>query len=514
LKKIVLLLGAVFLLFVACGRRAPRSPVLAEIGDRKITVEDFRRNYEFGLSHLKTGPDRKRTYLNYMINEAILAQQGYKLGLQNSERVRRLEQDLMDELLVEAWFDHEVASKITVTPQEIRDAITKAKVSWKLRYWYEPNVEFAGRVHQAMLERGYTSVVDEILRSNPEVQMQPKDFETGYLTYLDVSDELLAAIQDLPMGEISQPVEMEGGFFIFQVLDIRRQGITEYEYQERAESYRQILYYRKLNKAAAAYTAQFMTPKNVTTKGEPFRLLADALQAWAAQKQEGPRDFLKAVRTAQPEDGKLYELGQRLGTTLVTFEGGAWTVEDYLKHLNPGVLKRHFADRSQLRNALNNEIAIAVRDHFFTEAARKKKLDRLPSVQSELTAWRNKWVFEECRRYYGQNVQAVDDQAAADFFNAHLAQYRMRPDDQPLLAQNLERARRDAYHHQMLRRLDQVIDSLQVAFPVVVHQDVLDTIKTVEFEKSRWASMQVYKRSSNRLAVPIVDPGWGAFIKQ
>jgi len=510
----VLLLGAVFLLFVACGRRAPRSPVLAEIGDRKITVEDFRRNYEFGLSHLKTGPDRKRTYLNYMINEAILAQQGYKLGLQNSERVRRLEQDLMDELLVEAWFDHEVASKITVTPQEIRDAITKAKVSWKLRYWYEPNVEFAGRVHQAMLERGYTSVVDEILRTNPEVQMQPKDFETGYLTYLDVSDELLAAIQDLPMGEISQPVEMEGGFFIFQVLDIRRQGITEYEYQERAESYRQILYYRKLNKAAAAYTAQFMTPKNVTTKGEPFRLLADALQAWAAQKQEGPRDFLKAVRTAQPEDGKLYELGQRLGTTLGTFEGGAWTVEDYLKHLNPGVLKRHFADRSQLRNALNNEIAIAVRDHFFTEAARKKKLDRLPSVQSELTAWRNKWVFEECRRYYGQNVQAVDDQAAADFFNAHLAQYRMRPDDQPLLAQNLERARRDAYHHQMLRRLDQVIDSLQVAFPVVVHQDVLDTIKTVEFEKSRWASMQVYKRSSNRLAVPIVDPGWGAFIKQ
>ena len=516
MKKITLVVLTLPLLLtvISCDYfKKSKQPVVAEVGRRIITVDGFRRNYEFGLSNLKTGPDRKLSYLNCMINETILSQQGYRLGLQNSERVKRLEQDLIDELLVEAWFDHAVSSKITVTPQEIREAINKAKVSWKLRYWYEPNAEFAGRVREAMVERGYAAVVDEILASNPEVQVKPKDFETGYLTYLDVSDELLDAIQNLPMGEISQPIEMQGGYFLFQVVDIRRQGVTEYEYQDRAESYRQILYYRKLNKAAAVYTSQYMTPKQVTTKGEPFRLMADAVQHWAKEKTSAERtDFLAAARSAQPADGRLYELSQRLGQTLVVFKGGSWTVEDFLKQFNPGKLHKLFNDRSRLRSALSEEIALKVRDHFFAQEARAKKLDRLPSVQSQLTEWRDKWVFEECRRYYGQGVGEVDEKQAADFFNLHQSYYKMRPDDTPLLADNLKRVQRDAFHQNMLSRLQQVIDSLKVSYPVVIHHEVLDTLQTIEFAKSRWATLQVYKRSSNRLAVPIVDPGWGAKI--
>jgi hypothetical protein len=37
----------------------------------------------------------------------------------------------------------------------------------------------------------------------------------------------------------------------------------------------------------------------------------------------------------------------------------------------------------------------------------------------------------------------------------------------------------------------------------------LDTITTIEFQKSRWAGLQVFKRSNNRLAFPVVDPAWG-----
>ena len=278
-----MLINILLFCLYACGEKTTSDPedvVVASVGDRVITVRDFRRNYEFGLPHLKKGPDRKRSYLDFMIKEMVLAQQGYELNLDKSERVRKLERGLQDELLVEALFEHEVKDKIDIPDKEIRDAITKSKVQWKMRYWFEPNIDYAERVCQAMREHGYAKVVEDILRSNPEVNIKPKHLESKYLTWLEVKPALLEIIKDLPVGDISDPVEMDGGYFIFQLVDIRREPLSEYDYQERAESYRQILFYRKLKEKAIQYVSDFMTPKNVVTKGDVFRKLSNALETW------------------------------------------------------------------------------------------------------------------------------------------------------------------------------------------------------------------------------------------
>ncbi len=500
------------IVFVSCHKKSQET-VVARVGDRVITVTDFRRNYEFGLSNLKAGPDRKGAYLNFMINEMVLAQQGYRLGLQNSDYVKHQEDILSDELLVEALFDQEVKSKITVTPEEVREAALKAKVNWKLRYWYEPNADFAGRVRQEMVQRGYAAVVDEILGSNPEVQMKPKDFETDYLTWIDVPEEVMAAIENLPVGEISQPLEMDNGYYLFQVADIRRQGVTDFELQDRAESWRQILFYRKMNKASALWVQKFMTPKNVTTKGPAFRLLADAIFAWAKAKPAERQGFLQSVNNARESDSVLYAVRQELNKNLVTFKDGDVTIAEFLSKFDPGILKKSYHDLHALRASLNEQIALQVRDRCMAEEAKKRKLHRLPSVQKELSAWRDKWVFEESRRRYGRGV-SYDDQQAAEFFTAHIDHYKSRPTEQPTLADNLARVRRDVYHQNILTRLNQVIDSLKTDYPVVIYKNVLDTINTVEFQKSRWASLQVYKRSTNRMAIPIVDPGWAVGVKR
>ena len=188
LKKQTILLLIVMLLIATifnfnCGKKTePDQVVLAKVGDKVITAEEFRFNYEFGLPHLKLGPNPKESYLNYMIKEELLALAGYDEGLDNSERVQRLENELTEELLVEQLFKKEVDDKITVTPDEIKDAIVKSSVKWKLRYWVEPSPDHANSVYAAMRKNGYGAVVDEILKSNPEIRMNMKDFETDYLT--------------------------------------------------------------------------------------------------------------------------------------------------------------------------------------------------------------------------------------------------------------------------------------------------------------------------------------------
>ncbi len=510
LKILLLPLPLIWVLgYFSCSKNnEAKIAVLAQVGDKVITVDDFRYNYEFGFPHLKKGPDRKRSYLDYMLREEILARAGYQLGMDESDRVQRLEKELLDELLVEELFKKEIHDKINITDDEIRDAITKSKVKWKLRYWVEPNLDYANRVCQTMRRHGYAAVVDEILSSNPEGSLKPEDFETDYLTSFDVSAALLAAIKEIPLGEISDPVELNGVYFIFQIVDIRRESIMEDEYQTKAERYRNILFYRRVKDEARRFVSDFMTPKNVVTKGDAFRKLADALYEWQTTGEKSAREFKEVIQSTKDEDSAIFSLKQNLSTTLVTFKGGQWTISDFVTRFDANSIVVNSKSKHEFRAQLNQDIALQVRNYFFISEALDRKLDHDPSVQDQLQRWRDKWVYEEARSYYIHNLEIDEDQARKYFLQSK-DKYKIRWDDEPNFDKFALQIKRDAFIQRAQLILTNIVDSLRAVFPVVINVAILDTVEVLDSKKSRWLSVQVYKLSSNRMARPVVDPAWG-----
>jgi hypothetical protein len=250
-----------------------------------------------------------------------------------------------------------------------------------------------------------------------------------------------------------------------------------------------------------------MTPLNLTTKGEPFRRLADALYEWNKLDSLHHSSFRQAIEKATPEQRPLYAAREVLGQRLTAFGKEEWTVAEFLDRLHPMKLQKSLNDRSLLRSALNDEIARSVRDHVLVDLAKSKKLERTETVQKSLREWRDKWVYEECRKNFSSPIH-VDDQDLQRYFSQYSDRYRVRPTDTLKVTWNDDRVKRDALHNQVVARLNQVTDSLRSVFPVTINKAVLDTITTVE-SKSRWMSLQVFKNSSHRLATPIVDPGWG-----
>ena len=510
IRFLMIILSTGFFIFnFSCSKKVdPEDVVVARIGNDVITVGEFRRNYEFGLPHLKKGSDRKGSYLDFMIKEKILSLEGYRLNLDNSERVQRLEHELSDELLVEELFIKEVHDKIKITPDDIKKAVNKSKISWKLRYWVEPTPHYANSVCLAMRQRGYSAVLEDIMKSNPEVELKPKDFESDYITWLEAPPEMLEAIKDLPVGEISDPIKLNGVYFIFQILDIRRKGILETEYANKAESFRQILFYSQAAEDAQRFVSEFMTPKNVTTKGDAFITLADGLAEWEKMDKNKRKDFLEAIKNAEETEPSLFKLKKDLKKKLVSFEGGKWTTEDFIKRLDTKAVKREPANKDQFRSQLNQEIALEVRNHFFTKEAKKRKLQKSENVKQQLQVWRDKWVYDELRREYTKEVKIKPEQAKK-YFDKFKDRYKIRADDTPTYGEFKNQAKRDAYIQKTLALLDQKINSLKKTFPVTIYRAVLDTISVVDSKKSRWMSLQVFKRSSGRLANPLVDPAWG-----
>ncbi|RMI27955.1 MAG: hypothetical protein D6681_00100, partial [Calditrichaeota bacterium] len=156
--------------------------------------------------------------------------------------------------------------------------------------------------------------------------------------------------------------------------------------------------------------------------------------------------------------------------------------------------------------ALDRAVALTIRDYFLAQEARRQNLHRSPRVQRELTLWRHKWVFEETADHL------VGDQSVGkEEVEQYLAQLQ---DSKTGFAQTgaratrLRQARRVLRWRKAMTTLEEKLDSLRAVYPVRIHQAVLDTLTVTDFQKSRWATMLVFRGGTNRPAYPIVDPMW------
>lgn len=521
-----LVAGLALLLLLSCGEkqetRQGEEQVVARVGDKIITVQEFRRSYETGFAHLKTGAERKKTYLEYMINEKLLALEGYRSGLHQAQWIRESERQLMNELLIEALIDSEVKSKIKVTPQEIREAINQSKVSFKFRYWIESDPEDARATARAMRERGYAEVLDEKLRASPELRLNPKDLESDYLNALETPPELLEALKDLPYGDISDPVFLNNKYYIFQLLDIRRKAVTENEYTGKASTFEQIVFHRKFYQELERYGVRLMESKGVSTPGRALNLLARALVEWEKNRQnlqtlpgEAPGEatpglagFKEAVYHAPENLPALKALRENLSQPFTVYNGGTISFGEFLEYFRPGRIASTAKDKRPFSERLKDAAAEGIRDYFLAAEARKKNLAEQPGVQAELALWRDKWVYEAARHHFTREVQVGEEQVR-EFFDKHKQRYKTSREDEPALSTIYRRVQQDAYREASLAALNRTLALLRERYPVSINEAILDTLTVIDFQKSRWASMQVYKSGVNRLAYPAVDPAWG-----
>ena len=92
---------------------------LQKIGNLKITAEEFVYSYEFGPAFPKKTKDSKLTHLNYMINEKLLALEGFETGVMEKEFPGDIYRDIESDLAAEEMFQKEIAPKVEVKDSEI-----------------------------------------------------------------------------------------------------------------------------------------------------------------------------------------------------------------------------------------------------------------------------------------------------------------------------------------------------------------------------------------------------------
>ncbi|TFG99799.1 MAG: hypothetical protein E4H13_08505, partial [Calditrichales bacterium] len=340
-KRIFIIIAFLSILFVSCEKDksgvTQEEKIVATVGERVITAEEFRQRYEFDFGQIKKGNNPKLIYLNYIIDELLLSSEGFRLGYQNKPYVRKRVQRRRNTDLLEAFYIKYVHKRVKIPENRIQESIKKSTVKFRMIIWPEPTFERAKNVQIASAKNSLEDYIDDQLARQEVKISSRKSYETDWMDFMDMPPEIFYKVKDLQVGKTSEPFPFNGGFAVAQVLDINLNGITSAQLLAgpKRKNMEERLYNIVSDSLERALMDSIMTPLDVRVKSEVVDMLAAPLYKWYADSLPRGKSIFNFIENPV-DSAKSYikEIHRLLDKTLVTYKDGQKTVRDYLHYMD------------------------------------------------------------------------------------------------------------------------------------------------------------------------------------
>jgi len=249
-------------LITGCSQK-PAGDVLARVGDREITVADFKAEYSRRQANRQPLPDRQ-VLLEQMIDRETFLQQARAAGLDKNAEVRRATEEILLAKFKETQLEPKLTA-VTLTPGEIQAAYEKDSVRFtqpakvKLAVVFIPVDEKADANSVAAAEarakearqqaaalptdaRGFGQVAAEF---SDDQATRYRGGDAGWFAMDTIEgrwpEEIVAAGFGLKnSGDLSGVLRAKNGFYLVKKLDARAAVVTPLE-QVRPQIERRLL---------------------------------------------------------------------------------------------------------------------------------------------------------------------------------------------------------------------------------------------------------------------------------
>ncbi|RMF62921.1 MAG: peptidylprolyl isomerase [Calditrichaeota bacterium] len=316
-KLLLLLFG---LLLASCSTRENhhKGPLLAVVGEQKITADEFVTRYRDFRERTGQGvPDTysaRRKVLSQMVEEEILIDEARRRGFDRDATGKHQLASIRMQHLLSAYNHEFIAKRVVVTEEELKQLYVRANTRLRARHLYAPTREQAERLYAALKQGASFEALAKKVFHDPRLR------DSGGLLGDFTVDEMEPTFEDaafrLKVGEISKPVRTTDGYSIIRVDSrVTKPLLTETDYAKHKQKLEAYWRYRKSLKAAAAFSDSLARSLHISFN-EP--LVARLFQSARAQVAENGAptegDFLAPFDTEKEE-------------VLVSSDLGAWTVE-------------------------------------------------------------------------------------------------------------------------------------------------------------------------------------------
>ncbi|MCP4684189.1 MAG: hypothetical protein GY867_01975 [bacterium] len=398
---------------VGCG--TAEDPVLAQVGDYRVTVDDFERFYRSpGVAFSPQEEfDHRRQMLDSLITIRLLVEAAYEKNIDRSEDVLRVVLANQSRFLLQTLYDKHITSQVQVTEADLRE--------------FYKNMEYQIRCSHILLDSASEAQeVFEKLKAGERFDQLAYDFsidpsakrnrgDLGYFTWGTMVDEFAEVAFVMEPGEVSPPFESPFGWHIIKMTDKKpNEGRRSFDAM-REELDRQLR--QKLH--------QRLTIDYFDSVENKYPLTLDSSVAdyvMHKRTQLYPPVVLEKLAKNDFDEEQLDRNEREL--VLATYEGGQITLYDYLMSSRPypSQAKGDFDDYE----ALAKSILLVKREEILAKEAVVENIHETEEYKKSLLLLKEYTMADVMRNDSIAVPPPPDEQAQREYYDNNRDEFLLK----------------------------------------------------------------------------------------
>ena len=469
-----------------------KNEIVAEVGSIKITAEEFVYSYEFGPAFPKRKENSKLTHLNYMINEKLLALEGYEKGVLEKAEALEIYNDIESDLAAEEMFIKEILTEIKIGDVEISKVIGTKQTEYEIRWLYAHDLmEVENYFTELMKGLAFDSLFK--LQLNDSVLIDDRQLKSS-LYNIFLKNPMFAQIMDsLKAGNISNPIHTGDGWYIIKIDNIIQNMITgEAEYNKLKSESINAITKSKMDILSDQYVKKLFSIESPIIKRDAFNVLRSYLGKFILS----PENY-SGWKLDDKLEVALANLGLKRGEhypglTLVECKNRKISLDEFIiwYRNREQYVKLSQNDLVSFSKSLEDLVWIMVRNKLLTAEAYQKGYNKTEWVIKQSGWWKDKISYSAYRNELANSIT-------------------LNSEEQRLI-EEMKKSQSEIMSEELSKKILHKVLELKRKHKVVINKELLKNLKVSAENDKKAIDMYIAKRGNliPRPAFPSIDNDW------
>ncbi len=368
---------------------------VASIGNLRISKDEFINGYEFGPSFYKKVNNSKKVFLDFLVNEKLLALDGYSKKLDTSQNYKNIYNTFLSDIASEEMFKKEFLPKIKITSAEI-DTVAKQKlINLEIDWIYNSNQSsIASILNQLKKGASFDSLWNKQL--NESITKDDRYMKTTRFLLGEKNPLLASVVDTLRVGTYSLPIKTNDGFYIVRLknFDYRLTASEGEEIKVRQEA-KNALKLKKSELLSSVYIDSLMRDSNSTIKRKAFQILRSYLAKSFISKEKYSDWKLGTILKSAINYYDSLGIKSYSKIELIETKNGSISLSEFLNwfQLRSQYIKMKDGSFEDFSRSLESHVWLMLRDNLLASEAKKKGYNSNKEVISQMRLWNDKIMY-------------------------------------------------------------------------------------------------------------------------
>lgn len=388
MKKSILIM--LFLFSTISVYAQSENEIIAQMGDKVITLKEFKYRYEFTPQVNRNYNDRgkaKEDLLYTLIAENLFALEAETNGFDTLEVIKRNFIPLEKMHVRDALYKERIGKKVEFDPNKFNEGMKLSKEKLYVDFIYSRDERAIKDAYKLIsTNSNFDSLVTLI--ENAEYVSEPYEITYGKMYY-----KAEKAVYNLNPFEFTEPIESPDGWYIFRLLS--RIPVIYKTVDERNSLVKKVVEGRVADSIYNDFWNDFFIDKKITSDGLLFWYFVDEMHELITDIKlkrniaDGEKisvtneDFAQLKLSLHPDS---------LNKVFIRFEEKPMTLGQFVDDFSFEGFFTNSTDKSRLAAQLNSRLRRQIELELLARDAYNLGMDNLPDVKQSTQIWKENYL--------------------------------------------------------------------------------------------------------------------------